>query len=123
MKNVLIILALVLLPLSARAMSPLVDRELEEVSGQSGVSIVPNITMDIHFDVLAWGDPDGITGTASGGYVGVTDVSIIGLSVGMRSGDYTHLFPSRTVNVGDRSFTVFDTGTSLEDLRHPFQYH
>ncbi len=41
-------------------MTPLTDSELSDVSGQAGVSIMPNITMDIHFDVIAGGDSDGL---------------------------------------------------------------
>ena len=53
MKNILIVLTMLLLPLSLWAMTPLNDDELAEVSGQTGVSIFVDITMDIHIDCIA----------------------------------------------------------------------
>ena len=120
MKYVLTIFALLLLPLSARAMMPLEDAELDQVSGQSGVSILPNITMDIHFDVLAWGDSDGIGGSSSGGYVGVADLSVKNLSVGPRTEELDDLYPKETVLIGGIPVTLYDTRVTIEQLRNPF---
>lgn len=117
----LTILAL-LLPLSARAMTPLEDAELDQVSGKAGVSILPNITMNIHFDVIAWGDSDGIGGSSAGGYFGVTDLNISGLYIGMRTDqDFAAMFPARTVLMDGRPLTVYDTRVTLENLRRPFK--
>lgn len=120
MKYGLTILAFLLLPLSLWAMTPLANNELDQVSGQSGVSIVPNITMDIHFDVLAWGDSDGIGGSTAGGYVGVTSLSINRLSIGLRSDDLDALFPKKTLVIDGKPFTFYDTRITIEKLRHPF---
>jgi hypothetical protein len=121
MRYVPAVLAFLLLPLSVWAMTPMADNELDAVSGQTGVSILPNITMNIHFDVIAWGDADGIGGSSAGGYVGVKDLSISGLSIGMRTDDeYAAVFPSRTVVVEGKPLTVYDTSITLENLRHPF---
>jgi len=71
MKNLYLLLIMVLIPLSLQAMTPISDEELAEISGQTGVSIWVDITMDIHIDCIAWGDSDGIGSGAtyrSGGY-------------------------------------------------------
>ena len=82
MKSSLMFLAILLLPLSIWAMTPLADSELSDINGQAGVGIVPDVAMNIHFDVLAWGDSDGL-GTnniwgvqTSGGYVGITNFNM-----------------------------------------------
>ncbi|HQI80692.1 MAG TPA: hypothetical protein PLR71_03945 [Deltaproteobacteria bacterium] len=49
-----------LFPLSLSAMTPMSDEDLSEVSGQTGVSIWVDITMNIHIDTIAWGDSDGL---------------------------------------------------------------
>jgi hypothetical protein len=119
MKGFLAILTVLLLPLSVWAMTPLADDELSEVSGQSGVSIMPNVTMDIHFDVIAWGDSDGIGGSTSGGYVGVTNLSVNNLSIGPRTDDYSELWPSTTKTVNGVPYLVYDTSIDLNILRNP----
>jgi len=60
MKSALLFFIIFLLPFSTWAMTPLTDSELSEVSGQAGVSIMFDIAMNIHFDVIAWGDSDGL---------------------------------------------------------------
>jgi len=119
MKYVLTVFALLLLPMSVPAMMPLEDAELDQVSGQSGVSILPNITMDIHFDVLVWGDSDGIGGSTSGGYVGVAELNVKNLSVGPRTEELDDLYPKGTVLVGGIPVTLYDTRVTLEQLRNP----
>jgi hypothetical protein len=91
MKSVQAALIIILVPLSLWAMTPLADSELSLVNGQAGVSIMPNITMDIHIDCIAWGDSDGLGSNniwgetnTKGGYVGVTNVTITGLTIGPR---------------------------------------
>ena len=89
MRTLLFFLALVVVPLSAAAMKPMSETDLSAVSGQSGVSFFVDITMNIHIDTIAWGDSDGLapgpynpwTVSAAGGYVGVSDFTITGLSV------------------------------------------
>lgn len=128
MKNIAMILAVLLLPMSAGAMTPLGDTELSDISGRAGVSIMPNITMNIHFDVIAWGDSDGLGPNSiwgvetSGGYVGVTNLGIASLYVGPRTDAYSGLYPI-TIDVAngvprgpDETYTRID----LEALRNPF---
>lgn len=89
MRTWLFFLVLVAVPLSAAAMKPMSETDLSLVSGQSGVSFFVDITMNIHIDTLAWGDSDGLAPgpynpwnvTAAGGYVGVSDFNVAGLSV------------------------------------------
>jgi|GEM_PF-205294 len=106
MKRVLTILAILLLPLSVWAMTPVSDSDLSSVTGQAGVNINADITMDIGLGTLAWGDADGInkgplnpwTTSQAGGYVGVTGFNIANLRIRARTetGDdyngYTTLF-------------------------------
>ena len=112
MKSLFMFLAILLLPLSIWAMTPLADSELSDISGQSGVSIMYDISMNIHFDVLAWGDSDGL-GTYSiwgpntnGGYVGVKNLTISNLYIGPRTDAYYGLYPL-TIDVGYKSYIRF----------------
>jgi hypothetical protein len=123
MKRTLILLAVLLLPLSLQAMTLLNDAELSDVSGQAGVSIMPNITMNIHFDVIAWGDSDGlgannIWGLATnGGYVGVTNLAISGLYIGPRTDAYTGLYPITIDVAGGIPHAVDETYIRLDAER------
>jgi len=96
MKRVLTILAILLLPLSVWAMTPINDSDLSNVTGQAGVNINANLTMDIAIGTMAWGDVDGITGvynpwTASGsgytagGYIGMSGFNINNLTIKART--------------------------------------
>ena len=96
MKRVLTFLAIMLLPLSVMAMTPVSDQTLSDVTGQAGVNINADIMMDIAIGTLAWGDADGITASGShpawgtttdGGYVGVTGFDIDGLRIKARETD------------------------------------
>jgi hypothetical protein len=60
MKSVLAFFTIMLLPLSVWTMTPVSDSDLSNVTGQAGVSINPNLTMDINIGTIAWGDSDGI---------------------------------------------------------------
>ena len=87
MKNMLAALVLgvaLILPLSASAMSQLTDNELSDVIGQSGVSIYFDVTINLHCDVIAWGDMDGL-GAGSvysyPGWFGLSQVNITGLRI------------------------------------------
>ena len=85
-------LAMLVLPLSSMAMKAMDDKALEGVSGQAGVSIAVDITMNIHIDCIAWGDSDGLAPgpfnpwnvSTTGGYVGATNVSLTGLYLSLR---------------------------------------
>jgi len=95
MKRVLTFLAIMLLPLSVMAMTPVSDQTLSDVTGQAGVNINADIMMDIAIGTLAWGDSDGILNgghplwgtTDGGGYVGVTGFDIDGLRIKARETD------------------------------------
>ena len=93
MKILLTILAILLLPLSVWAMTPVTDTDLSNVTGQAGVNINANVSMDIHIGTMAWGDSDGITGiynpwtvpaNSSGGYEGVANFNITNLTIEAR---------------------------------------
>jgi len=101
MKRVLTFLAIMLLPLSVMAMTPVSDQTLSDVTGQAGVNINADLMMDIAIGTLAWGDADGITAsgswptwgtTADGGYVGVTGFDIDGLRIKARETDTFHTY-------------------------------
>lgn len=90
MKKTLILLAALLAPLSAMAMKPLSETDLSAISGQSGVSMYVDVTMNIHIGTIAWGDSDGLGGPSlynpwgiqtAGGYVGVSNFTVQNLSI------------------------------------------
>ena len=101
MKSALLFFIIFLFPFSIWAMTPLTDSELSDVTGQAGVSIFVDITMDIHIGVLAWGDSDGLGSNniwgaqTNGGYVGVTNLTINNLYIGPRMDAYSYneLYP------------------------------
>jgi len=131
-----------LLPLSVMAMTPVSDSNLSDVTGQAGVNINADLTMNIGIGTMAWGDSDGIgalsqfgwaTGT-TGGYVGVTGLNISNLRIKARETDtygstsvygtfghyVTNLLKPITIDVaskatiyGGQTFVRFGTG-SLE---------
>ncbi len=94
MKTMFTVLAMFLLPLSLKAMTPLSDAELSGISGQTGVSIFVDITMNIHIDCIAWGDSDGLGSSWSGYRSGSSawqgsstphaEVSVMGNRVGLQ---------------------------------------
>jgi len=93
MKRVLTILAIILLPLSVWAMTPINDSALSNVTGQAGVNINANLTMDIAIGTMAWGDSDGLSGVynnynnsgTTGGYVGINNFNITNLKIRART--------------------------------------
>ncbi len=97
MKRVLTILAILLLPLSVWAMTPVSDSELSNVTGQSGVNINADLLMNVSIGTMAWGDQDGIGAlaalpgpwvtTADGGYVGITNFNLTNLRIKAREND------------------------------------
>lgn len=78
MKRVLTLLAIMMLPLSVMAMTPVSDQALSDVTGQAGVSILPDVTIGMSDVDIAWGDPGGL-----GGEVGTNDgwIGISGLDM------------------------------------------
>lgn len=81
MKRVLTFLAIMLLPLSVMAMTPVTDSTLSDVTGQAGVDITNDLTMDVSITTLAWGDQDGYAGAASYGWVGISPLNLIDLTI------------------------------------------
>jgi hypothetical protein len=99
MKRVLTILAILLLPLSVWAMTPVSDSDLSNVTGQAGVNINADLMMDISIGTMAWGDASGLdwglgwdtnaydalgTGNDAAGYVGVTGFNLNSLHIRAR---------------------------------------
>ena len=88
--------AMLIVPMSALAITTVSDSDLAAVTGQSGVSIDLNVTVNMTADVIAWGDSDGINiiqgyQTSQGdetynkaGYVGLQSLNITGLNIKMR---------------------------------------
>jgi len=99
MKKILIAMVLfvfVALPMSVMAMSTLADNDLSTVTGQAGVSIGADITMNVSFGAIAWGDIDGLAsvgtsnplrdaGSVDGGWVGINNLNIQNLRIHMRT--------------------------------------
>ncbi len=90
MKRVFVFLAIMILPMSIWAMTPVTDYDLSNVTGQAGVNINPNISMNIYIGTMAWGDSDGITGiynpwivpaNSSGGYIGIANFNLSNLTI------------------------------------------
>lgn len=115
MKRVLTFLAVMLLPLSLMAMTPVSDASLSDVTGQAGVNINADLTMDVSIGTIAWGDSTGVdaefaaygwTPVSGGGYVGITGFNITGLIIKARETDtfdtYTTLqLKPITIDVAD----------------------
>lgn len=116
MKRVLTFLAIMLLPLSVWAMTPVTDSDLSNVTGQAGVNINADLTMNISIGTMAWGDADGISsanqglgyssmggnfswlanGSTSGGYIGVSNFNLTNLTIKARTGDTFDGYSSAT---------------------------
>lgn len=85
MKRVLFILAILLLPLSAMAMTPVSDNDMANVTGQSGVTIdVSAMNIQVEMDTITWGDLDGLTQTWQNPY---TDAILLGGTGTWRASD------------------------------------
>jgi hypothetical protein len=97
MKKLLTAIALIaclILPLSAMAMTTIADNELSTVTGQAGVSINVDVTASLAIGTIAWGDSDGAAafGYASMGFVGLDNMNM-------------------TIHIGGRTDTVYSGGT------------
>lgn len=119
MKKILAIAAIIMLiPFYAFGMEMISDEAMNDVTGQAGVSIATDISMNIHFDTMAWGDADGVgaddTDTGDAGWIGINDFDLTNLTIRLRpelaaTPDQIQLF---TIDVAtDATYT--DGGTNL----------
>lgn len=98
MKRVLTFLAIMLLPLSVMAMTPISDNDMSKVTGQAGVSMTFDLTLNMSFGQLGWGDADGApinfaafgatSSNIAGGWVGIDNLKMSTLHIWPRT-DYT----------------------------------
>jgi hypothetical protein len=110
MKKLLTAIALIaclILPLSAMAMTTIADNELSTVTGQAGVSINIDVTANLTIGTVGWGDADGFTGYTNMGFVGIDNLSmtvhVSGRHDGVYSGGANYL--------GNKPLTI-DVGTN-----------
>jgi hypothetical protein len=109
MNKVILFLSLMVLPVSAMALTAVSDEALSQVTGQSGVSINVNVTMDQTINTVAWGDSDGL-GSSSGttaGYVGIRNLNMTGMTISSQD-TLGASFQPITIDVG--------TGNPLSDV-------
>lgn len=66
----------------------LTDEELAGVTAQAGISINMDITMDVSYQTVAWGDQDGHSGATGAGWIGYKNLEIDSLHLWPRT-DYT----------------------------------
>ncbi|MDD3083308.1 MAG: hypothetical protein PHW17_13920 [Desulfobacterales bacterium] len=81
---VIALMAMLMLPFTSFSMTALEDGDLSSVTGQAGVSINLDATVNLTADVVAWGDADGITNgtyTNKAGWVGLTGLDVANLRV------------------------------------------
>lgn len=78
MKRVLFVLAVMLLPLSVFAMTPINDNEMSDVTGQAGVTIdVGNMHISMAIGSITYGDLDGLDDVnANAGYINMCVESV-----------------------------------------------
>jgi hypothetical protein len=81
MNKLLVFLAIMVLPFSAMAMTAVSDETLSDVTGQVGVSINANLTMDLSLTTVAWGDSDGLGTAGTGGYIGCKNLNLTGINI------------------------------------------
>jgi hypothetical protein len=89
MKTLSAMLAVLLIPLSLWAMTPVADCDLSDITGQAGVNINADVTVNILIDTASWGDSDGVAfingptanswtpGIYSGGFVGIDNFNLV----------------------------------------------
>jgi hypothetical protein len=81
MKKLWVFLSLMALPLSAMAMAEISDQTLSDVTGQAGVSINVNLSMNVSSTVAAWGDPDGVGSPSTAGFIGIKNLNLTGMTI------------------------------------------
>jgi hypothetical protein len=95
------------------AMSTMGDSDLSTVTGQSGVSINLDVSMDLHMDTAAWGDSDGLgAGSHTGsGWIGLQGVDATGIRVRLRQDFQTTIDAIKAPQIG-----LGPTGVNGTDL-------
>jgi len=118
MKSVGAVLVILLLSVSGWAMTPISDSELSDVTGQSGVTIIIDVTMNIQFATIAWGDPDGceINFNSQGGLD--TEGSHLGFKSPKKS---KQIVNSSTAGISDDENT-FPTALYSYTMRDPIAF-
>jgi hypothetical protein len=66
----------------------LTDGELGEITAQTGLSINYDVTMDVSYDNIAWGDSDGYPGSSDRGWIGFNNYRIENFHIWPRT-DYS----------------------------------
>jgi hypothetical protein len=94
---VIVVFILVLTGGGAWSMTPATEQDLSDITGQAGVSINADVTMNITIGTMAWGDATGVdtgfaqfgwsTADTAAGYVGVTGFSLTNLRIKAREND------------------------------------
>lgn len=123
MKKVLAMAAIfAMMPLAAHAKTAISDGDMAAVTGQAGVSINLDVTMDLTMDSAAWGDSDGLGAgsNTTAGWIGMKDFNANGIKVHARS-DYLGTpqnlqFLTIDVATADASNTQYADGTTFVRL-------
>jgi hypothetical protein len=115
MKKILMAISLIaclVLPLSAMAMSTVADNELSSVTGQAGVSINVDMTATISVGTLAWGDSNGFTNYASMGFVGLQGMTLTITAAGRLDGPFANDFATTSMGYLRNKPITIDVGTN-----------
>lgn len=110
MKNTSLIIAGIFLLLPVMAMKPLDEADLSAITCRSGVSIMIDVTMNIHFDIIAWGDPDGCGSVQANHQPGDSSVAYGGAFESM-TGDASGM--PHVVRVEPDTMTLSPQGTEM----------
>ena len=118
MKKLLTAIALIaclILPLSAMAMTTVADNELSAVTGQAGVSINIDMTATIALGDIAWGDSDGIAGTPynTQGFVGMQGMSLTITVAGRLDGPFANTSATDVGYLRNKPLTIDVGATSV----------
>ncbi len=116
MKRTAMLLMLMLLPMCLVSMNPISDSDLSEVTGQAGVTIHIDASMDVSFAEIGWGDVDGVPAISTeGGWIGIDSLKMDRLHVwprtdfAMESSDFIGTYNKNgDGGVSDLQFTTMD---------------
>lgn len=96
-------------PLSAMALTPMQDSQMNDITAQAGVSIATDVRVDMSMDTIAWGDADGATDTDGAGWVGVSNFKA-NLFFGLRT-DIAQNAGDPGISPADLEVLTIDVGT------------